>query len=208
MNRNELIELTIKVYRLTLLFPKKEPLRHRIRETADDILEIVSGLEVINSPDYLIFTGVENKKAVFELEKNIGIIGSYFEIAKWQNWASYFDILEIQEKYDILRGKIKERIGEKYQDVGKADRKLGANREEKKLAPRKEKIVTFIKKSDKVQVGEISKILPDVSKRTIRRDFRELVEQGVIERVGEKNSTFYRLKHSPEKSYIHLYGRT
>ena len=38
MDKNSLIELTNKVYKLTLLFPKKEPLRYKIREVADDIL--------------------------------------------------------------------------------------------------------------------------------------------------------------------------
>jgi len=35
MDKENLINLTKKTYQLTLLFPKQEPLRRRIRETAD-----------------------------------------------------------------------------------------------------------------------------------------------------------------------------
>jgi len=38
MDRSFLIQLTNEIYRLTLLFPKKEPLRYKMRELADDIL--------------------------------------------------------------------------------------------------------------------------------------------------------------------------
>jgi len=47
----------------------------------------------------------------------------------------------------------------------------------------------------KIQVGEINKLFPDVSKRTIRRDFQKMLDQGIIERIGEKNTTYYRLKN-------------
>jgi Fic family protein len=43
-------------------------------------------------------------------------------------------------------------------------------------------------------VWEIQKIFPDISKRTIRRDFRNLLKQKLIERVGERNKTYYKMK--------------
>ena len=38
MNKDFLLKITNELYRLTLLFPKKEPLRYKMRELADDIL--------------------------------------------------------------------------------------------------------------------------------------------------------------------------
>jgi len=38
MDRNSLIQATNNLYRLTLFFPKKEPLRYKMREVANDIL--------------------------------------------------------------------------------------------------------------------------------------------------------------------------
>ena len=44
MDKEKVIDLTNKVYRQTLLFPKKEPLRYKIREVADDFLaKFISG---------------------------------------------------------------------------------------------------------------------------------------------------------------------
>jgi len=51
-----------------------------------------------------------------------------------------------------------------------------------------------LKEKDKVQVQEIKQIFPDVSKRTIRRDFVQLLKQGLVEKIGERNNTFYKLK--------------
>lgn len=38
MEKKFLLQITNELYRLTLLFPKKEPLRYKMRELADDIL--------------------------------------------------------------------------------------------------------------------------------------------------------------------------
>ena len=60
MKRDELIQLTNVVYRLTLLFPKKEPLRYKIREVADDILTTV--LRITNLAEYTNTKNLPPKK--------------------------------------------------------------------------------------------------------------------------------------------------
>ena len=169
MDKDNLVELTNKVYKLTLLFPKKEPLRYKIREVADDIL-------VCNS---------SSKK----LQENLGILEKYFEVAKWQNWVSYFDILEIQKKYDKIKSDLLETV-EKSALAVKRDESVFV----KDLDNRKEKILEILKEKERIQVWEVNKILSDVSKRTLRRDFEQLLKQGLVERIGEKNNTFYQLK--------------
>ena len=154
MDKKELIELTNKLYKITLLFPKKEPLRYKIREVADDIL-------------------------AFGREKDLEILKSYFEVAKWQNWVSYFDLLKIEEEYDKINPII---------DVVR-----GLTSAAEKLDDRKERILAILKEREKIQVGEVQKVLPDVSKRTLRRDFEFLLKQGIVERIGERNDTFYKL---------------
>ena len=59
---------------------------------------------------------------------------------------------------------------------------------------RQNRILTFLKEKGGAQVWEIQKIFPSVSKRTIRRDFRSMLKQGLIERFGERNTTSYKLK--------------
>ena len=164
------IELTNNLYRLTLLFPKKEPLRYKMRELAVDILA---------KPN----------------EKNLEVLDSFFEVALVQNWVSPSDILAIKKEYDNLRETLKK---------DKSEKALPAGRQEKKKdnpvaggiynSDRKVRIMEFLKENGRAQVWQIKEILPEVSKRTLRRDFERMLEQGLIQRVGEKNDTFYKIK--------------
>ena len=153
MDKEFLIKLTTDLYRLTLLFPKKEPLRYKMRELADEVL-------------------------VSPTEKDLEVLGSFFEVAKAQNWVTPADILEIQKEYS----KIKEEL--KKSDENQASINLG---------DRQQKILEVLKEKGKAQVWEIQKIFPEVTKRTLRRDFESLLNQGLIERIGERNETFYQL---------------
>ena len=197
MDRRELIELTNKVYRQTLLFPKKEPLRYRIRETADSILSSLTEWEVLhNLNGGNLFKPSKEKDLVFELEKELLLISSYFDIVKWQNWVSYFDIIKIEAEYEKLKKsfsvvKIKEPVAKKEEKkIEKVKKPIVKTPE---LDERKMKILDILKKKEKVQVWEIKEILSDVSKRTLRRDFDNLLKQGLVERIGESNNTFYKI---------------
>ena len=168
MDKDNLVELTKKVYKLTLLFPKKEPLRYKIREVADDILACNSS----------------SKK----LQEDLGVLKKYFEVAKWQNWVSYFDILEIVERYDKIEKDLLEVVEKpKITQARTLDVVKG-------LDNRKERILEILKEKERIQVWEVNEILSDVSKRTLRRDFEQLLRQGLVERIGERNNTFYQLK--------------
>jgi len=210
MNKKEIINLTNKVYRLTLLFPKKEPLRYKIREIANDILTFSINWESLNSLNpgkYASNLKERKKETIFNLEESLDVIHNYFEISKWQNWINYFEILEIQEEYDKIKKELYEEIKKiEIEEKTNEIQNIPKNNliEEKNIQidnnfiekeTRKEKIIKILKKVEKIQVGEINKLFPDVSKRTIRRDFQKMLNQGIIERIGEKNTTYYRLKN-------------
>ncbi|MBM3250903.1 MAG: DeoR family transcriptional regulator [Candidatus Nealsonbacteria bacterium] len=190
MDKQEIIDLTNKIYKLTLLFPKKEPLRYKIREKADEILENFIVLDNRNSKNDLIF----------ELKNDLEVLDSYFEVAKWQNWVSYFDVLAIQENYAKMGDNLKTEGEEKSlkiefpakvsEEQFSADKTLVANN---KLDSRKERILEVLKEMGRVQVYQVKEIFPEVSKRTLRRDFEKLLKQGLVERIGERNETFYQL---------------
>ena len=200
MNKENIIELTNKVYKLTLLFPKKEPLRYKIREVSNRILENSVNLENLNQP------AQQDDFLIFETEKNLEIISSYFEITKWQNWVSYFDILEIKEKYDKIKSDLLELksvenpaplakgAGKTLNQKLETEIDLPVRRKKNGLNKRKEKILDILKEKEKIQVWELNKLLPEVSKRTLRRDFEQLLKQGLVQRIGEKNNTFYKLR--------------
>ena len=164
MDKDFLIQLTNNLYKLTLLFPKKEPLRYKIREVADDILA--------------------NPK-----EKYFEILNNFFEVAEAQNWVSQSEISAIKKDYDNLREAIKNQKPEK-EETGVGIREVSA----RYFADRQERILTILKEKGRAQVWEIKEVFPKVSKRTLRRDFESLLRQGAVERIGERNNTFYQIK--------------
>ena len=230
MEKQEIIELTNRVYKLTLLFPKKEPLRYKIREIVQELLANLITLETINNPDsgmILISEAMNQRKLFFVAEKDLEILDSYLEVAKWQNWVSYFDVLEIQQKYANIRGNLevqisrfynkeeaavpgqKELLGGKDSNNPAVSEKDEDGAKEKPAIPfdslilkskesdqglRHNKILDILNKVETIQVGEINKFFPGVSKRTLRRDFQKLMSKNFIERMGDKNDTFYKLK--------------
>ena len=163
MDKDFLIKLTNNLYRLTLLFPKKEPLRYKMRELADDILAKPT-------------------------EKNLEILNSFFEVVKAQNWVSPSNVLEVQQEYSKLKEEFK-KLSEV--ELLKVEKK---GELEETIPGRQQKILEVLKEKGKAQVWEIQKIFPEVTKRTLRRDFESLLNQGLIERIGERNDTFYKLK--------------
>ena len=208
MDKDCFIELTNKVYRQTLLFPKKEPLRYKIRETADNILSGLVEWQVWRSPNPGGFSTagiVQKKDLIFKIEKEIELIKAYFNVVKWQNWVSYFDILKIEEEYNKINDYFKRvvedleikannsKTSQKFQQQTFKTAKKIISASNASLDKRKRKIIDILKKKQKVQVREIKEILTDVTKRTIRRDFDALLELGLVKRIGESNNTFYVL---------------
>ena len=163
MGNEPFIKLTNNLYRLTLLFPKKEPLRYKMREIADNILA---------------------KPTKIDLET----LDSFFEVAKNQNWVSPQDVLSIQEEYIKMGEELKELKESKFYEV--ESHKIG----EDGGGSRQEKILLILKERGRAQVGELQELFPEVTKRTLRRDFENLLVNGLIERMGEKNETFYQVK--------------
>jgi len=170
--KEKLLDLTKRIYRLTLLFPKKEPLRYKIREIANEIL--VNFLKETKSPTV----------------KDWEILDSFFEIAKEQNWVSPKEISQIQQNYKELINEIISHLA--LLDMNKSNQRKNSQG----ITQRQEKILEILKERGKIQVGQIKEFFPNVSKRTLRRDFQALVKIGIIKRLGEKNKTFYILsKH-------------
>lgn len=68
-------------------------------------------------------------------------------------------------------------------------------------AMRQSAILERIRQKDNCRLKEIQEFLPEVSERTLRYDLQSLMEQSLIERVGNGGpSTYYRLKS--EKSQL------
>ena len=193
MDKEYFVDLTIQVYNLTLLFPKKEPLRYQIRELANDILS--NFISILNGH-------IKNPKdLIAETEQKLEILDGFFEVAKTQNWTSPKDILEVQKEYSKIRKEI-----EKFNQFQKKEIEKEEIQKKEKSSPlslkeefflneRQEKILDILRRREKIQVQHVKEIFPDISKRTLRRDFEYLLKQGLVERMGERSNTFYKLSY-------------
>jgi hypothetical protein len=165
-----------------------------MREVGDDVLAKLLSLLSENS--------IKPKTLIADIEKDLEILDSFFEVAKVQNWISPFDILEIQKEYTKIRGEF-ERFSVLGKEEGPVIIGLPAVSAETNFKPhnineRQSRILEFLKERGRAQVGELKSFFPDISKRTLRRDFKDMLKQNLIERVGERNETFYILKGGTE----------
>lgn len=106
MTKKDLIKINLKLYELTLNFPKKEPLRYKLNEKALDILA-----------DYIL-VGTQNpeldltkqRKVKNRLLKNVEVLLSFLEIAQPQrnkNWISSENLQQMQQYYSKVEQNIK-----------------------------------------------------------------------------------------------------
>jgi len=194
MDKNNLIQLTNSLYKLTLLFPKKEPLRYKMREIADEILNSCLRQNSGQNP----------------VKDDLEVLNGFFEVAKEQNWVQADEILKIQQEYNKIEVEIKDiivaqeepKLLEKPKKETTIKQEIAENSSPPIQAvtgainPRQEKIMEFLKENGRAQVWQVKQVFPEVTKRTIRRDFESMLKQGIIQRVGERNDTFYQIKKS------------
>ena len=188
MEKKFLLQNTNELYRLTLLFPKKEPLRYKMRELADDIL-----FDLISVPQKT-YRG----QTPVSLDGKLEVLDGFFEVAKNQNWIKPEDLLNLQKEYSKLKGQLKLKAEPIKSEVKLTQVRPLQKSELTEVRPvqnsmneRQEKILAVLKEKEKAQVWQIKQIFPQVSKRTLRRDFENLFKRGIIERIGERNETYY-----------------
>jgi len=62
------------------------------------------------------------------------------------------------------------------------------------LNPRQERALAYLLEHGRITNRELRELAPDVSDETIRRDLADLVDQGLIMKIGERRATYYILK--------------
>lgn len=179
MDKDFLIQTTNNLYRLTLFFPKKEPLRYKMREIASDILANSNGQVMA---DFLL--------------NELRILNDFFEVAKKQFWVSDSDVSMVQAAYMSLMQEL-----ENVTNIDRLSHQQFEQPEQKNQAPfkhlyiseRQKKILELIKEKGSMQVHQIQPFFSELSKRTLRRDFEQLLNQGFIKRMGEGNEISYKI---------------
>ena len=177
MDRDYLIKLTLAVYKVTKVFPNKEPLRFLIREKANQILA-----------DFILKNKVKN------IQENIDVINGYFEIAEKQNWVDQLNFLVLKREYNEVKEELEDNVDKKEKIEKKTLKSSDPHTSPILLNNRCEKILGILKEKEKAQIWEFKKVFPEVTKRTLRRDFEFLLKQSLVIRAGENNNVYYMLK--------------
>jgi DNA-binding transcriptional ArsR family regulator len=196
MDKDYFIKLTSSVYKLTLLFPKKEPLRLLVREQAN---EIMTDILIVLQSDI-----IKSRELIEGLEARIDVIIGYLQVAKDQDWVSPTEIEQMEVEYSKIREEIEE-IADAF-DSSELMQRGAIEKEEVinqnmlmpamtsvHLTDRQEIILDLLKEHNEMQIKEVQTVLSEVTKRTLRRDLKDLVDKGKVDRLGEGNETVYRL---------------
>jgi Fic family protein len=111
--------------------------------------------------------------------QEVGVLGNYYEIKDeidFTSWLEYFTDGIIDELLRVIKELEKESISPV-----------------KELKEYHKKIITFIKKRGYITDRDYS-VLTDRAKPTRNLDFRKLIADGIIEKVGKGKATYYKLK--------------
>ena len=173
------VKLTHAVYKLLDFLPEGEPLKNRAKEKA---LSVMDGLFLISE---------KNKNALAE---DIEILQAYLNLAKMHGWIDNVNYLIISNEYKNLNLQNHSPvISAKAEIQSKNDISERQGPPSSEITARQGKILELLKEKDKAQVSDINKLLPEVTKRTIRRDVDDLLKRGRVVRTGEWNQVFYKI---------------
>lgn len=206
MNRNFFIRLTFAVHRVADALPGSERVAEEIRETANKILA-----DLIILFDKEAARQEKKHNLIDQLRRQIDILLAAFQEAKQRAWvkAENFSLLEseyakIRDLFALMAnvngngpsGENQDKQGQTWHASQKNEEgeEVAGYRATGGLTRRQRKIVEFLQVKQKAQVWELQKVLPEVTKRTLRRDLDELLQKNLVERKGEWNAVSYELK--------------
>jgi len=92
---------------------------------------------------------------------------------------------------------VKRNIKNESKNVKKEVQKAASKKVEEvksNLSPRQKEMLELVQKNVETGMSELSKQFKDVTPRTLRRDLTDLVEKGLIEKMGSTKSTSYKAR--------------
>ncbi|MDP2641139.1 MAG: DeoR family transcriptional regulator [Candidatus Yanofskybacteria bacterium] len=216
MDRDVFINLVFATHRVADILPEEgKILQSCIKSSANRVLTdlLIFSEEGVLQED-------QRSRIAPRILQEIEILYGYFRQAREWNWIAIENFLILQGEYNkvkehlalflreqAVRAFSKEAVAfparpqreeQKNHEIPK-ERALvrpqqQAPRKEVVLPDRQRKIVELLKSKERVQIWELQNILPDVTKRTLRRDMDDLLSHNLIERTGEWNTVSYQLK--------------
>jgi DNA-binding transcriptional ArsR family regulator len=192
MENDKYLKLTNIVYKILEFFPESDPLKNRAKDKALAIMDNLISVKETNG-----WASFQKEKTKAQLSEDIDILLGYLWIGKSQGWLNSVNYLIIANEFEKIKSDIKPIIASIQKPVEKSEPVIIKEKEQTtpsfKITVRQKKILEFLGKNEKAQVMDLQIVLPDITKRTIRRDLDELLEAGKIARFGEFNQVFYKL---------------
>ena len=99
MDKNYILQLTLGLYKVTELFPEREPLRYKIREKADDIY---AGIATSNF--------CENRNNCEAILNDLSVLNAFLELARMHNWANERNFVVLSQGYLALEEEIQKKL--------------------------------------------------------------------------------------------------
>lgn len=185
MNKDYLIKLTFSVYQSSEWWPEENLLKFKVRDLANEILSDFILLSMKNPSDIIL-----SPKILKEIQE----IQTGFIHARAQRLLDRNNFLLFQKEYNNTR-KILERLEfpKRTEPTKKEISTPKKTLPKAELNERQKKTLEILKEREKVQVQDLQKVFPGVTKRTLRRDLDGLLKKGLIERGGAWNEVFYAL---------------
>ena len=208
MNKGFFIKLTFAVVKVLDVSRGDKELKRQIQESAESIL---ADLLLIGEESPI--TPQQKYKVALRAQEHIDAFRQRIATAKKQELISRGSFIVLEREYirvqawiaGVLLALPKEQKKEK--EVKSQPRALVSKEPKKesvvflvkkpephsKISDRQKKILDILKNKDKAQVWELQKIFPQVTKRTLRRDLDDLLQQNLVIRTGEWNTVSYQI---------------
>lgn|GEM_PF-1578699 len=212
MTKADIFKLTLALYKVTALFPKKEPLKFALRRRA---LKIFSSLSI--SEQSLSFLSQTEKTDI--VKRNLFYLDEItlmFDLAKEQDWVDSKNFLILENEYEkikeILSRRIKEKtavkqisepreIKEKEPAKRAVKKAKGEERDEEikvnffedpeKMTASEKKILKFLKEKGKAKRSDIEEGLPDYGTRSLQRKLNNLRNRQMLKAVKKGRDIYY-----------------
>ena len=194
----DFIKIINETYSLIDFFPEGDPLKAKAKEKALEIMENLT-----------IFFGEKEGRLPEKLYSDIAILTNYLKLGKDQGFLNDINFLILSKEYEKIKSDINVPgtiADKKKEPISPSDKEItvyenseikgGAMMSSTGFSERQGKILKILKEKTKAQVSDIIKEIPNVTKRTVRRDLDDLLKKGKVTRVGEWNQVFYRLGHN------------
>ena len=206
MNTDFFVRLIVATHKVVNTLPKEDLLRTQVQDSANKLLVSLILLAQENP-----MAAEQRRTVATKAIREIGELMAYLNYAKRIAQINPQNFVVLEREYNKV-GEFLRKLHQSNTELALYQAGSGAalSRSPKSFSPkppksdlgapksdlstRQTRILELMRNKPKVQVWELQKVLPEVTKRTLRRDLDGLLERSFIIRQGEWNQVFYQIR--------------